>query len=126
MKRVYFAIAVLLLIPLLIVTGQIYLRHVTTGLSGTLDLAQEYASEKKTDQARGEVREFMQKWETGKTVMETFVRHLELDEINQGSARLEPYLEDDDKTEFNAECDELKVQLEHIWNAEQFSISNIL
>lgn len=126
MKRVFFAVAALILIPLMIFMGQAYLRHVTDDLAATLDRAQQYAAQKKTDQAEGEIRLFTKKWESGKSVMETFVRHLELDDINQGSARLLPYLSDTDSAPFNAECDELKIQLHHILESEQFSLSNIL
>lgn len=126
MKRIYLAIAILILLPVLIFGGQFYLKKSTNDMKEILNTAQDYSEQKKNDRAVGEVREFIKQWHKNKSIMETFVRHSELDTINQNSAKLEPYLTGGEESEFNAECEELKVQLEHIYNAEKFTIDNIL
>ena len=70
--------------------------------------------------------EFSVEWNKNKRVFATFIRHAELDIANQSAAKLKPYLQNEDKSNFYGECETLKMQMHHISETERFSIDNIL
>lgn len=126
MKKIYIAVAIFLFIPLLIAASRIYLGKTISGLSAMLGTAQSLEKQGQTQKAEQEVRRFTQNWEKHKKVLETFVKHAELDPVTQELAKLEPYLSADEKAEFAAEADTISAQLEHIRDTEKFSYQNIL
>lgn len=124
MKRVIIAAAVLLLVPLLILLDQSYVGSATGELSGTLARAESARKKDDLPAARREVADFTALWDKKSRVLATFIRHAELDPVNQKSARLMPELEKSDG-EFYADCEEMRKQLEHIRESEAVSLDNV-
>ena len=126
MKRVKIAIAFLVLIPVLIFSMHIYLRRVTRDMSDTLAQAQTLMDEGKNKEAAKQVAALNAKWDHNKNFLATFIKHSELDTINLSSARLIPFINNDETGDFDAESESLQIQIHHLWEIEQFSIGNIL
>ena len=126
MKRVSFAVAILLIIPVSILLGQSYLKKATVSMSGTISSAEKAFREDNRGEAEKALQDFKGSWEKSHQLLGTFIRHSELDTINLNASKLSPYLENDQKAEFCAECEEIKAQLEHLWKMERFTLDNIL
>lgn len=94
-------------------------------MSDTLRTAQQYAEQKEYEKAYESVEQFIKKWEKGNKIIATFVKHTELDTIDQSKSKLLPYLKSKDIVDFNSECEAIKAQLAHILHSEEFSLDNI-
>jgi hypothetical protein len=125
MKRVYLAIAILIVIPLIVFGTHFYLKHITDNMIGTLLQADKYARQDNTSQAEKELDQFKTTWDKNNFIIATFIRHSELDIVNLSAAKLEPLLADSDKSEYYAESSSLEMQLKHIWETERFTVDNI-
>lgn len=126
MKHAKTAIAILLIIPLFLIGVQIWLHRTTDSMSALVIQAGESSRAGETDRAARQLTDFQRTWARKKELLAVFVTHDELDVINLSAARLPAYLRADDPTEFQAETAVLGVQLHHLWQSEQFSLSNIL
>jgi peptide subunit release factor 1 (eRF1) len=125
LKRLYVAIAILIILPSLIIANQFYLKGTTDNMTEIINKAEDNAKQYKNVDAKNDVKKFGQTWEANNKIIATFVRHSELDNINQSNARLMPFLENNDLTSFSAECEVIKAQLHHIMHTEEFSLDNI-
>jgi hypothetical protein len=77
------------------------------------------------ERAEKSVNEFSEKWDTNRKVLCTFVRHSEVDIANESAAKIKPYLNAEDKSDFFAECEILKFQIKHISETESYTLYNI-
>lgn len=125
MKRLYVAIAILIILPSIIIANQFYLKGMTTSMTEIINKAENNAKHNENKDAKSDIEKFGQMWESNNKIISTFARHSELDKINESNARLLPYLENNDLTSFSAECEVIKAQLHHIMHGEEFSIDNI-
>ncbi|MDR3645179.1 MAG: DUF4363 family protein [Clostridia bacterium] len=125
MKRVVIAVAILVLIPALILLDQLYVGRSTRQLSDMLAQAEQYEQQKNPSAARKTVIQFNTEWRRRDEVLSTFIRHGELEPVNQTAARLLPQLENDDDSGFFSDCEEIRTQLEHIRKSESISIDNV-
>jgi hypothetical protein len=125
LKRLYIAIAILIILPSLIVANQFYLKGTTNKMTELLNNAENSAKQNDDDKAKQDLVEFGKEWDINNKIIATFVRHSELDSVNESKARLLPYLENNDLTSFCAECEVIKSQLHHIMHTEEFSFDNI-
>lgn len=125
MKRLYIAIAILIILPSLIVANQFYLKGTTGKMTEIINKAENNAKQNDNNKAKQDLKEFGNEWDKNNKIIATFVRHSELDSVNQSNARLLPYLENNDLTSFYAECEVIKSQLHHIMHTEEFSLDNI-
>lgn len=87
--------------------------------------AQSEAAAGDKKEAANQVAAFEKSWDNNKRIMGCFIRHSELDTVNQSAAKLMPYLDDDNLTNFTAECKTLQMQLHHIMETEKFSFDNL-
>lgn len=126
MKKIKVAIATLIIIPLLILTGQIYLHRTALSMVSILDEVEKYERVSDTDKAKHVLDNFQTKWGFHKQIVATFVRHAEIDFANQSAAKLKPLIDCDDKAQFYAECETLKMQINHIEDTEKLTFDNIL
>lgn len=126
MKKVKAAVAVLIVISLLIVADNIYLRRMSYKMTAIIDSAEEYERDSQPQKAENTLKTFSVKWEKNKHLLATFIRHSELDIANQSEAKLNSLAESDDKSQFYAECDALKMQINHIADTEKLCLDNIL
>lgn len=125
MKRVIIAVCILLILPLMIFTTHFYLKKTTSDMSSILNNAQICISKHDTKKAEKLTGEFNDEWDHHSKIMATFIRHSEMDEVNLSTAKLTSYLKYDEPGEFSATCDEIKKQLDHLWESEKFTIDNI-
>ena len=125
MKRIYIAISILIILPMIIAGSQFYLKGTTDKMTELIVQAENSAKQKDTDKAKKALTEFSKEWEINNKIIATFVRHSELDSVNESDAKLLPYLESEDLSSFYAECETVKAQFHHIMHTEEFSIDNI-
>lgn len=126
MKKLKAAIAVLIIVPLLIIADNIYLNRLSVKMTSIIDQAEQYERDSDTVKAKQTLQVFSEKWENHKHLLATFIRHSELDIANQSESKLKSLADSDDKSEFYAECDTLKMQINHIAETEKFCLDNIL
>jgi uncharacterized protein YpmB len=126
MKKIKPTIIILIIIPIIIFSSHSYLKNVTSAMSETLNSAQMLAQSGDINGAVKMVDKFNNQWDKYKGVIATFIKHNELDIVNLSAAKLKPLIKNDNKGDFLAECESLKVQLHHIWETEKFSVDNIL
>lgn len=126
MKKIKAAVAALIIIPLLITADNIYLNRLSVKMTEIINSAEQYERDSEPEKADRALETFSEKWEKNKHVLATFIRHSELDIANQSEAKLKSLAESDDKSQFYAECDALKMQVNHIADTEKFCLDNIL
>ncbi len=125
MKKLKVAIATLIIILLLIGATHIYLRNVTQSMVNQLSVAEQSERAGNTQLAKKDLEAFSKEWDVNKHLLATFIRHSELDLANQSIAKLTPLTDTDDVSGFYAECDTLKMQINHLVDVERFSFDNI-
>lgn len=125
MKKLYLALILLIIIPVLILATHLYLKSVTGEMCSQLTAAQRYAREGDKKEAAKEVAAFTKSWQKNGRVMATFIRHSELDPVNISSARLKPLLDEDEDGDFLAESAGMVTQLHHIWESDRFTLDNV-
>ena len=125
-KRLWIAAVILIIVPTLIFITHIYLHNATDSMNKIISSAQSAADAGDKKEAANQIAAFEKSWDSDKRIIGCFVRHSELDTVNQSTAKLMPYLEDENITDFTAECDNLKMQLHHIMETEKFSFDNLL
>lgn len=103
-----------------------YLGHITDEMSAYLKQADDYSDTGNIKKSKEKINEFITLWNGNKNIMASFLRHAELDPVNNSSCRLLPLLEHDDIGEFSAECRTLETELSHLWESERFTLENIL
>lgn len=126
MKRLKVAVAILLLIPILLIFMQHYLRRTTDSMRDLVIQADQSVEAGRAEDAGRQVTAFCKKWEKSRMVLALFVKHSELDVVNLSAARLPAYLSHGEDGDFDAEAESLSVQLHHLWESERFSLDNIL
>lgn len=126
MKKIKVAIATLIIIPLIIAVCHIYLNRVSVNMVSILNDVEKYERASDANMAKQKLDYFQTKWGFHKQVIATFVRHAEIDFANQSAAKLKPLIDCEDKSQFYAECETLKMQINHIEDTEKFTIDNIL
>lgn len=126
MKKLKVAIVILIILPISIGIRYVYLNLSSEKMVGMLSDVEKSARAGKTSSSVRQLGEFMLVWDKNKPVYATFIRHAEIDLANQSAAKLKAYLASDEKSNFFAECDTLKMQIAHIAETEKFSIENIL
>jgi hypothetical protein len=124
-KKLKIAVAILIILPVSIIVSHLYLNASSERM---VTLLTEIEKSARTDTASSDrqLDAFMTEWNRNKTIYATFIRHAELDFANQSAAKLKAYLNGNEKSNFFAECDTLKMQIRHIAETEQFSLDNIL
>jgi len=125
LKRLYLAVAILIILPILIIANQFYLKGTTDKMTDIINEAENSAKQNDDNKAKQEIQEFSKEWDINNVIIATYVRHSELDTVNESEAKLMPFLENKDTTNFCAECEVIKSQLHHIMHTEEFSIDNI-
>ena len=95
-------------------------------MSKILDKAETQVSDGNKKEAANQIAAFTKSWNKDKKLMGTFIRHSELDIANVSAAKLQAYLDDENDTDFLAECESLKMQLHHIMDTERFTFDNLL
>lgn len=126
MKSLKTSISILAVLILMISAAHIYLNYSSNKMDDIISSAEKYALSGNTEMAAKRLDEFSSEWNHSKHIFATFIRHAEIDLANQSAAKLSSYLEEEDKSDFIAECETLRMQIKHIEETEQFSLDNIL
>ncbi|MFO7160311.1 MAG: DUF4363 family protein [[Clostridium] cellulosi] len=124
-KNLKTAIIILAAILLLICSSHIYLNSSAQRIADIINSAEKSAIEGNIDAAFKQIDAFESEWAFNKHVYATFIRHAEIDLANQSAAKLRAYLKDEDRTDFIAECETLRMQIKHIAESDRFSLDNI-
>lgn len=120
------AILLLLMIGVLI-ASQIYLSQSTRTLAESVDRVQvSYQKTGNSPETKKRMRQFFALWQKNSRILPTMIKHSEIDIVNASVAKLPAYLQDNQPTDFDAECDMLKMQLSHLWYIEKVNWENIL
>lgn len=125
MKNLKIAISILVILIAVISISHIYLYGSSERMADQISSAEKNVISGKTDNALKNIENFEGEWERNKHVFATFIRHAEIDLANQSAAKLSTFLKEDDKTDFLAECETLRMQINHIAETEQFNLDNI-
>lgn len=112
-------------ILLLIFSSHLFLNSTTQRMSDIINSAEKSAVSGNIDAASNQIDAFESEWAFNKHVYAAFIRHAEIDLANQSAAKLRTYLKDENKTDFIAECETLRMQIKHIAESERFSLDNI-
>lgn len=94
-------------------------------MSDIINNAEKSAVSGDIDMAAKQIDSFESEWTFNRHIYAAFIRHAEIDLANQSAAKLRTYLKDEDKTDFIAECETLRMQIKHIADSEHFSLDNI-
>lgn len=120
------AILLLLMIGVLI-ANQIYLSNSTRTLTESVSRVQtSYQETGNSPETKKRMRQFFTLWQKNSRILPTMIKHSEIDIVNTSVAKLPAYLQNDQPSDFNAECDMLKMQLSHLWYIEKVNWENIL
>lgn len=120
------AILLLLMIGVLI-ASQVYLCNSTRTLTESVDRVQtSYQKTGNSPETKKKMRQFFTLWQKNSRIFPTIIKHSEIDIVNASVAKLPAYLQDNQPTDFYAECDMLKMQLSHLWYIEKVNWENIL
>ncbi len=125
MKKWVAALCILAGITIGIGCCHIYLHRVTDSLAQTVAAAARDEHAGKTQQAKQELDAFNRDWDKNREIISTFIRHSELDLVNQSMEKLEPLSGGEDKAQFYAECETLEMQLKHLYDVERFTLGNV-
>lgn len=116
----------MVILPVSIVISHVYLNSTSERMVGMLSDVEKSARAGKASSSNRKLEDFMTVWDKTKPIYATFIRHAEIDFANQSAAKLKSYLASNEKSNFFAECETLKMQISHIADTERFSIDNIL
>lgn len=125
MKRLIIAIAVLILVVGIGITGLLINTNTANSVMEKLHIAKEYATNGNTEQAKVELKKAVDKWEDRMEIMLIFVSHGKLDQIEESINIANAYLEHQEMTLFYAECQRAYTLLNHFENVEYLNINNI-
>lgn len=126
MKKLISAAVIVAVIITGIIFAQRYMLTESEKMVAVLRQAEYYAKSGDDEEATKYLDTFSKQWDVNKKVWCTFIMHEEIDIANQSAAKLKPYLADDNKSNFFAECEALKFQINHIAQTEQYTVDNIL
>lgn len=127
MNKLKVVAVILALIILVMTAGQFYLKKSTGEMVNAVNSAQtSYQQTGNSPATEKKVRRFLTLWSRNSPLLSMFIYHREIDIVNESTARLPAYLKNNEDTDFDAECDMLKMQLAHLWNVEKINWENIL
>lgn len=126
MKKLLSAVIIIAVIITGVIFAQRYMLTESEKMVAVLRQAEYYAKSGDDAQADEYLDTFAKQWDINKKIWCTFIMHEEIDIANQSAAKLKPYLADENKSNFFAECEALKFQINHIAQNERYTLDNIL
>ena len=103
-----------------------YLQTTTLTLGAQLEAVEQSISTQKWEVAQKELNTAQQRWDKNKTWWTVLLDHQEIDNIDLSMNRLEKYIETHDVSLSLGEVSVLKLQVDHISDAEKLNLQNIL
>lgn len=122
MKRIWFAVAFLVVSFAACIFEQVYIDKVFDNITVKLDSAQEYAEKKDTKNMKKEIDELTSYWEKSHVVLCSISEHNDIDELSTTIKSLNTKNGDEIK---NA-LDETKARIDIYYENQKLSLANIL
>ncbi|ADU28173.1 DUF4363 family protein [Ethanoligenens harbinense] len=127
MNKLKVVAIILILVIAVIAAGQYYLAVSTHSMVNAVETAQAaYHRNGDSPDTQKKMRQFFSLWQKNSRILPMMIDHREIDIVNTSVAKLPAYLENNETSEFDAECDILKMQLAHLWYVEKINWENIL
>lgn len=126
MKRVWAAIAMVILLLVLCITGLIFTHENISSLTNKIEETKNLVSQGEIEQAKQSNQELTQMWDDHYRVFCTYISHDKLEAIDQSMATLSTKLEYQEYSEFTTELDRACAQLRHLQDTELPTLENIL
>lgn len=119
MKRLFFAVAIVLILAGIISWGTYYVNQANLVINEYIDKIETAANEDNIDQAVELCDQAERAWVGFEKKLNIFVNHAEICEIGVGISSIKPLIEYDEKAEFFSAVNELKVMLTHFASMEK-------
>ena len=126
MRRLWFSLALLVLIFAATVGNSLYLKHLTGTITELLEEAQQQAKQESWDEADALTHEALRHWEDRQLYLYTTLRHSDTDEVYTSFREVEGFLHTQEPQEYAASNARLIARLELVASMEQFSLQNLL
>ncbi len=121
MKRLYFALAVFLVLVGIVATGTYYVGKANDTMTSYLEKIETAAREDKIDEAVMLCESAEQEWVSSEEKLTLFLNHAEICEIGVKIAAMKPLIEHNEKAEFFSSLNEVKVMLIHLATMENIN-----
>lgn len=126
LKRVLSSSIILVLIFTGIILSDIYLKKSTDEIIEITKLAEIEVSKGDIEKATEHIDTLQEKWQTSRNIIAIFIRHSDVDVVNDSVSKLKVYLQSNDKKDFYAECDSVEFYLKNLADSETYTYYNIL
>ena len=126
MKRIWTAVALLLIISILGGIGIAVVHRQTDTLTDTIGQAQDAALNGEIQKAIEISQELSRQWKKSDVLLSIMIRHDQMDNIVFSIESMIPHLQQDQIDDFLDDCTSCTIALTEIWNSEVPSLENIL
>lgn len=127
MKRLWFAVGVLVLLFSATLVNAFYLQHLSIGWINLLRQAETQVSQEDGwEEAEKLTEEALEKWESHETYLYTVTRHSDGDQIQTSFREVQQYLSCRDPGEYFASNARLITQISLLYEMEQLNFKNLM
>lgn len=126
MKRLWIAVAIILLLVFGCVGAELSVEHGVDEIMSELELAHAYAGENRIPEAEEQAKKAEERWVEMEQRLSMFLQHSQLDQIGTHVARLSPALKYGDTAGFFADYEVCRVELLHIRDANSMNWKSLL
>ena len=124
MKRLFYALIILMFISIICLVGSILICQYCEKSREELRFFSSLSEEKNWDEAQTQTEKLKNDFEKREPVMAFFVDHKLLDSINELMGTLPIYAKKENDTEFEATCAEIGVIIDRIHSMQSIKIEN--
>ena len=126
MKRLYVAISLIIISLFFAVSEYIMIQKCYKDFTPVIDVAQEYCSGKKFQEAYETISLAQEKWDKKSKFMNSFIDHTHTENINENFFQLLEMAQKQEDVEFLSLCEKTKRQLLSMKESELPSFDNIM
>lgn len=126
MKRLYIALAILVVVFAATLYNAYFLNQLTTDVTTLLDRAESRAQAEDWQSAAKLTTQANELWDSHTLYLHIFLRHNNIDEVETGFCEVWEYLQEEEHADYAAANARLIGAVSMLYEAEQFSIKNIL
>lgn len=126
MKRLWFAVAILVVLLFVTLMNANYLQGFSTGLTDQLHEAETQVSEENWEEAEKLTEDTLEKWESHETYLYMVLRHSDNDAVQTSFREVQQYLSCRDTGEYFASNERLITQISLLSEMEQLNLKNLM
>jgi hypothetical protein len=126
MKRLYIALVILAVVFSATLYNAYFLNQLTSDITALLDRAESRAKAEDWQSAAKLTEQANDLWEDHTLYLHIFLRHSNIDDVETSLCEVWEYLQAEDRSNYAAANARLIAVISMIYEAEQFSIKNIL